>query len=67
MLSGRGVSLSAKAEVIYAYGHGGQNKAYLYNSGGNEVLQDAWRWSQMWGDPSAAVAGDEYYRQVRNF
>jgi hypothetical protein len=66
-LIGDGVSLTATAETLYAYGHGGRDTAYLYESGGDDVYQPFWRWAQMWGDPDPTVAGDEYYRQARGF
>jgi hypothetical protein len=66
-LTGNGISLAAIAEVVYAYGHGGQNTAYLYESGGDNVFQPFWQWAQMWGDPDPEVDGDEYFRQVRGF
>lgn len=66
-LNGNGVSLMATAETIYAYGHGGRDTAYLYESRGNDVFEPFWRWSRMRGDPDASVEGDEYYRRVAGF
>jgi hypothetical protein len=67
VLSGNGVSLTATAEIVCAYGNGGHNAAYLYDSPGIDVFQPFWRWSRMWGDPDPAVDGDEYHRLAMGF
>lgn len=66
-LAGNGFSLAVTAPIVYAYGHGGCDEAYFYESPGHDVYQFVWKWAAAWNDPDAEVDGDEYYRKAKEF
>jgi hypothetical protein len=59
VLTGDGVSITAVANEIYAYGRGGQDTARLYDSTGKDVLVSFRKRVQM--------SGPGYFRRVQGF